>query len=138
MIQFQILPGGFPVYQAYEGDAGFDLATPETFYLFPGEAILLDLKIATKIPKHWVGLLTNRSSLAAKHGCVANTGIIDSGYIGPLKLKLFNHSDEIQTFEKGDRIAQLVVVPFYAAGFEYVEQLEPTERGTGGLGSSGK
>ena len=137
MIQFKILPGGFPVYRKHEGDAGIDLCALESFFLFPGESIIINLKIACKIPENWVGLLTNRSSVAAKQGCIANMGVIDSGYTGPLMLKLFNHSDEIQSFEKGNRIAQLVVTPFYCAGFEYVDELPETDRGEGGLGSTG-
>ncbi|MBV5343810.1 dUTP diphosphatase [bacterium] len=138
MIQFKILPGGFPVYQQYEGDAGIDLAIPYDLTMLPESSELIELKIAVKIPEGWVGLLTNRSSIGTKKDCLGMLGVIDSGYIGELKFKLFNHSNAYHTLNRGDRVAQLVVVPFYQAGYEYVEALEETERGGHGFGSTGR
>jgi len=137
MIKFKILPGGFPVYQKYEGDAGIDLSIPYGLTISPDSSELIELKVAVKVPEGWVGILTNRSSIGAKQDCLGMLGVIDSGYIGELKFKLFNHSGSYHTFNRGDRIAQLVVVPFYVDGYEYVEELEETDRGGNGVGSTG-
>jgi len=138
MIKVKILPGGFPLFKERESDAGYDMATPEELIIYPGDSVFVDLKVAVKIPQGWVGLLINRSSMAVKFEVVGNLGVIDSGYIGSIRFKAFNHGTEIIGIRKGDRIAQLVVVPFYQAGIEYVMDLEETDRGDGGFGSSGR
>lgn len=138
-LKAKILTGGLPLYKKHEGDAGTDLSTPQRFILGPGESTVIDFKVAVKIPEGHVGLLINRSSIGINKGCVGNLGVIDSEYIGSLKFKLFNLSEwEPQSFEVGDRIAQLVVVPCFLGGVEYVDDLGTTSRGENGIGSTGK
>ena len=137
-MKVKILPEGFPLYKKHDGDAGYDLCIPEDVIVYQLDSAFVDLKVAVKIPDGMVGFLVNRSSLAVKFEVVGNFGVIDSGYTGSLRFKMFNLGTEPVGFVKGDRIAQLIVVPFYSGEIEYVMELEETDRGDGGFGSSGR
>ena len=96
--------------------------------------------IAVAIPDGYFGAIFARSGLAAKSGlrpanCV---GVADSDYRGEYIVALHNDTDEPKTVENGERIAQLVIMPFLSAEFNEVEELDSTERGSGGFGSTGK
>ena len=92
-----------------------------------------------EIPIGYAGMIFARSGLATKKGLApANkVGVVDSDYRGEVMVALHNHSNEDQTISHGERIAQMVVMPFYKAKFIEVEELSNTERGTGGFGSTG-
>ena len=126
--------------QAYEGDAGLDLAACERLELAPGERGIVGTGLAVAVPEGWAGLVLPRSGLAAKHGItvVNSPGLIDAGYRGEVKVIMLN-TDKHKAFvvEPGMRIAQLILVE--AAGVHLVEQeeLSTSERGAAGLGSSG-
>jgi dUTP pyrophosphatase len=126
--------------QAYDGDAGLDLAACERLELAPGERGIVGTGLAVAVPEGWAGLILPRSGLAARHGItvVNSPGLIDAGYRGELKVIMLN-TDKHNAFvvEPGMRIAQLILVE--AAGVHLVEQeqLSTTERGAAGLGSSG-
>jgi dUTP pyrophosphatase len=126
--------------QAYEGDAGLDLAACERLELGPGERGIVGTGLAVAVPQGWAGLVLPRSGLAARHGItvVNSPGLIDAGYRGELKVIMLN-TDKHKAFvvEPGMRIAQLILVE--AAGVHLVEQeeLSTSERGAAGLGSSG-
>jgi dUTP pyrophosphatase len=96
--------------------------------------------IQIALPDGYVGLVHPRSGLAVKHGItVLNTpGTIDSGYRGEIQVILLNTSDQEFVFERGERIAQLVIQNYEEAKFVEVDQLPGTERGEGGFGSSGR
>ncbi len=126
--------------QAYAGDAGLDLAACERVTLGPGERALVGTGIAVAIPDGHAGLVVPRSGLALRHGIseVNTPGLIDAGYRGELKVIVLNTDrTEAFTVEPGMRIAQLVVVPIPALRLVEVDALPASERGTGGLGSSG-
>jgi len=108
--------------------------------LHPGETAFLHTGIAVEIPDGYAGLVFARSGLACKRDLApANkVGVIDSDYRGEILIALHNHGKEEQTVTNGERIAQLVIVPFLAVEFEQAEQLHTTERGSGGFGSTGK
>lgn len=95
--------------------------------------------IAVSIPDGYVGLVFARSGLATKKGLApANkVGVIDSDYRGTVFVALHNHSDEERAVESGERIAQLVIVPYVTPEWNVVDELDDTERGEGGFGSSG-
>lgn len=96
--------------------------------------------VRVALPPGTVGLVTPRSGLAARHGLgiVNSPGVIDSGYRGEISVCLINHDPaETLTLEAGDRVAQLLVVPFISARFQSVGTLDETERGSGGYGSTG-
>jgi dUTP pyrophosphatase len=126
--------------QAYEGDAGLDLAACERLQLGPGERGVVGTGVAVAVPEGWAGLVLPRSGLAAKHGLtiVNSPGLIDSGYRGEVKVILLN-TDERERFvvEPGMRIAQLVLVEAASVRLVEVDELNQSERGAGGLGSSG-
>ena len=106
----------------------------------PGETKTLSTGIAISMGRtDLVALVFARSGLATKHGLApANcVGVIDSDYRGEIKVALFNHSDKAFTVSPGDRIAQLMFAPVFAAEFEEADTLDETERGAGGFGSTG-
>jgi dUTP pyrophosphatase len=125
--------------QAYDGDAGLDLAACEAFTLEPGERAVVPTGIAVEIPEGYAGFVQPRSGLAARHGIglVNSPGLIDSGYRGEIKVVLVN-TDVREPFaiELGMRIAQLVVMPVPAVRLVEADELAVSERGGRGFGSS--
>jgi len=128
-----------PAY-ARPGDAGADLVTTSDIVLGPGERGVVGTGIAIALPPGYAGFVHPRSGLAARVGLsVVNTpGTIDAGYRGEIKICLINH-DPARKIElsRGDRIAQLVVQRVEHAVFVEVQNLDETERGAGGYGSTG-
>jgi dUTP pyrophosphatase len=126
--------------QAYDGDAGLDLAACERVELGPGERAVVGTGVAVAIPGGHAGLVVPRSGLAARHGLtiVNSPGLIDSGYRGELKVILLN-TDAREPFvvEPGMRIAQLVLVEVASVHLLEVGELAESERGAAGFGSSG-
>jgi len=122
---------------AKQHDAGLDLPSREEVVLQPGEkrVIMTGLKFA--VPANHVGLIWDRSGLAAKHSLTTMAGVIDSGYRGEVGVVLINHGKEPFTIEKGMRIAQILIQPVVTPHIEEVEVLDETERGGGGFGSTG-
>lgn len=126
--------------QTHPGDAGVDLHARQSATLAPGERTLIPTGIAVAIPKGYVGLVCPRSGLAMRHGIsVVNApGVVDSGYRGELQVIAVNLGDETVTLLRGDRIAQLVVVPLTNPSFDEVTELPASSRGEDGFGSSGR
>lgn len=125
--------------QAYDGDAGFDLAACERVTLAPGERALVGTGLAVAIPEGYAGFVQPRSGLAARHGIsvVNSPGLVDSGYRGELRVVLLNtDAHEPFTVEPGMRIAQLVVLPVPRVSLVEVAELPESERGVRGFGSS--
>jgi dUTP pyrophosphatase len=122
------------------GDAGLDLRAVERADLAPGERALVPTGIAIALPPGHAGLVTPRSGLAHRHGIsVVNApGLVDPNYRGELKVILVNHGADAVRIEPGDRIAQLLIVPFAAPPVTVVDALDETDRGTAGFGSSGR
>jgi dUTP pyrophosphatase len=145
MIRIQIarLPHGeglpLPAY-ATPGAAGMDVVSAEDIDLAPGErhAVATGFKVA--IPEGYEIQVRPRSGLAFKHGVtVPNTpGTIDSDYRGELKVLMINHGSEVFPVRRGERIAQLVPAAVTQAGFDEVDELDATDRGHGGFGSTGR
>lgn len=105
----------------------------------PNQTKLIHTGLAMEIPAGLVGLIYARSGLASKKGLApANkVGVIDSDYRGEIMVALHNHGTEAQTIADGERIAQIVFAPYYAAEFTIVDALNDTARGAGGFGSTG-
>jgi dUTP pyrophosphatase len=141
-IKMRLLDDAMPLprYQR-EGDAGFDLHSRIDFVLEPGERATVPTGLALAIPQGYAGFVLPRSGLAAHHGIalVNAPGLIDSGYRGEIAVILIN-TDQHEPFRgrRGDRIAQLVIQKVEAAAFLCVDELDETERGPGGFGSTGK
>jgi dUTP pyrophosphatase len=128
-----------PAYQRV-GDAGLDLHAAEDASLPPGERVVIGTGIAVAIPQGFTGLATPRSGLAARLGLsiVNAPGVIDSGYRGEVKVILVN-LDPVDVIEvrRGDRIAQMLIVPVATAELVEVDELPPSQRGDGSHGSTG-
>ena len=129
-----------PKYET-EGSSGLDLTanTDKQIKILPGRSEVIPTGLAVAIPKNFEIQIRPRSGLAAKSQIsVLNTpGTIDSDYRGELKVILINLSDKIFVVEKGLRIAQMVLCPVVKATLKEVTELENTERGSGGFGSTG-
>ena len=122
------------------GSAGYDIYSDndEVIHIVKGNPQAVSTGIAMAIPEGYVGLVQPRSGLAFKSGIDHLAGVIDHGYTGEVKLLLTSHSTygELR-IERGDRVAQIVVVPCYMGDLEQVDELEETTRGTKGFGSTG-
>lgn len=128
-----------PTY-SHPGDAGADLSSAENLVLHPGERATVATGVSIAIPAGFVVFVVPRSGLAAKHGItvVNSPGTVDAGYRGELRVTLLN-TDLREPFRinKGDRIAQMIVMPVVQARFIPVDKLPESERGESGFGSTG-
>lgn len=141
-VQIKRLPHGaglpLPAY-ATAGAAGMDVVSAEEVTIAPGARHAVATGLAMAIPAGYEIQVRPRSGLALKHGItVPNTpGTIDSDYRGELKVILINLGDEPFAIQRGDRVAQLVLAPVVQAAWDEVAELDSTERGEGGFGSTG-
>ncbi len=130
-------PGAYIPTKAYDNDAGFDLKTREDFTVPAGGSYTTDTGVHIALPDGYCGLVVAKSGLNVKHG-ITSTGLLDSGFRGSLKIKLYNYSKYDYQFKAGEKISQLVILPIPAVELEVVEELDDTERSDRGFGSSGK
>jgi dUTP pyrophosphatase len=141
-IEIKRLPNGgglpLPAY-ATAGAAGMDVVAAEGLRLAPGARHAVATGFAIAIPEGYEVQVRPRSGLALKHGvtCLNTPGTIDHDYRGEVKVILANLGDEPFEIARGDRIAQLVPAPVQRATLDEVEELDDTERGSGGFGSTG-
>lgn len=127
-----------PAY-AHPGDAGLDLRSAEELVLLPGQRALISTGFSMALPEGYAAFVQPRSGLAARHGIsIVNTpGLVDCHYRGEVKVILINLGNEPFKVRRGDRIAQMVIQRVENAAVLEVEELDPTERGEGGFGSTG-
>lgn len=133
-------PEGTTPQRAHAHDAGLDLSSAETHEIPPGGRALVGTGVRMALPSGTVGLVCPRSGLATKHGVTVlnGPGVVDAGYRGEVKVALLNTDpDHTVRIAPGDRIAQLVVLPFLAPVPTPVEDLDDTDRAHRGFGSSG-
>lgn len=131
--------GVIPTY-AKDGDAGMDL-TATRMWFDDDDNVCYGTGIAMEIPKGYVGLVFPRSSIAKKDLLLSNAvGVIDSGYRGEItaKFKISGEYSNKHFYKIGERICQIIIMPYPKIEFEEVEELSETERGDGGYGSTGK
>lgn len=133
-------PDAVPPARTRSGDAGYDLRATERVSIPQEGRRLVGTGVALALPEGVAGLVTPRSGLAIEHGLTLLNapGLIDPNYRGEIKVILHNTSERRYTVEIGDRIAQLLLVPYWAPELEVVADLPSTERGAGGFGSSGR
>lgn len=124
----------------HDWDAGLDMKAAETVTIKPGENRQIGLGVCVQIPQGYVGLMCPRSSIGVNTMLrpSISVGVIDAGYTGEVHQPYTNIGDEPITLQEGERIGQLVVVPLLDFDLEFVDELEPTERGDGAFGSTGK
>lgn len=128
-----------PAY-AHEGDAALDIRAAEGGTLAPGQRALVPCGFALALPEGYAALIIPRSGLAAKHGIsiVNAPGLIDSGYRGEIKVSLINlDPDQEFSYQRGDRIAQMMIIPVPSVSLRPVTELPESARGAEGFGSSG-
>ena len=135
----RLVPDGKVPLQAKDGDAAFDVYSVVEHELLPGDSYAIPTGIAIEIPVGYEGQVRPRSGLALKHGItITNSpGTIDSGYRGEVKIIVHNLGKEAFTITNGMRIAQIAIRPVPSVRFIEVEDLEDSERGARGFGSTG-
>lgn len=129
-------PGAYLPNRAHEDDAGLDLCAMKDGIIFPLCRKTFETGVHVEIPKGCVGMLTSKSGLMVKQGNTSR-GTIDCGYTGTIRVVLFNHSWRFIKVKKGQKISQLVIFPIVKPELDVVDDLEDTERGNGGFGSTG-
>lgn len=141
-VQIRRLPNGeglpLPAYET-AGAAGMDLRAAEGLTLKPGARCLMPTGLAIALPQGFEAQVRPRSGLAVKHGVTVlnSPGTIDCDYRGEVKVPLINHGQDDFVISRGDRIAQMVMAPVSRITWTEVKDLDDTERGAGGFGSSG-
>ena len=138
----KLSPEVFPPEKKHWSDAGYDLVSLKDYDLYPGERVLIPTGLSWSVPENYVGFVCPRSGMAIKHGItVLNApGVIDSGFLGDVGVILYNTNREGPPYHihKGDKIAQMVVVPLSRDSLVLVDNLGDSERGSKGFGSSGR
>lgn len=122
--------------RAHAWDAGLDLYSREDATVWQNSGGKFDTGVHIEIPEGFVGFVKSKSGLHAKSGISAE-GVIDAGYTGSIHVMLRNHGPRAVEIKKGQKIAQLVILPLVTPYLVAVEELEKTERGEGGFGSTG-
>ena len=129
--------GAYMPERAHDTDAGLDIRSPIAATVFPKDSVIIDTGVHIELPNNTVGMLKSKSGLNVKHD-ITSEGVIDVGYTGSIIVKLYNHGIKPYSVKRGDKITQLVIMPIVCPGIELVENLEETERGNGGFGSTGR
>lgn len=139
VLKFQLLSSDVRLPQyAHDTDAGFDIFALEGAVLAPGARNLFKTGLSSQIPQGWYVQFFDKSSVAAKLGLHVLGGVIDSAYRGEWGVVLYNLSGEEVVIEKGDKIVQGILLPITQPEIVQVEELEDSDRGTGGFGSTGR
>ena len=138
MIKVMLDDGAYIPQKAYSTDGGFDLRSPVSDIVPARGSVEIDTGIHMEIPFGYTGLLVSKSGLNIKHN-ILSTGLVDVGYTGSIRVKLYNHGDEDYVINAGDKITQIVLNKI---SDEHecivVDSFEDTERGDGGFGSTGR
>lgn len=128
--------------RAHADDAGLDLYTPEDFAIMPADEYgvdsgTVDTGVHVEIPKGYVGMIKSKSGLNVNYGIISE-GVVDAGYTGSIKVKLYNLGQDEMRFRRGDKISQLVILPIVTPVPKLVDAFAETERGNNGFGSTGR
>ncbi len=126
--------------RAHSIDGGLDLYCPkgQGQIVSAKESAVFDTGVHVEIPVGMVGKIESRSGLSINHDILSSPGVIDAGYIGSIRVKLYNLSGYDYEVKEGDKISQLVIYPILTPELELVDELDETERGIGGFGSTGR
>lgn len=125
--------------RAHATDAGLDLmCKDESVRIWSGSCAIFDTGVHMEFPSGYYGLIQSKSGLNVRSSIVSCGGTIDEGYTGSIRVKLYNFGKECYVFHRGDKIAQIVIMPYIAPELEVVDELDETERGDNGFGSTGR
>ena len=122
--------------RAHMTDAGADLCCREDVSIWPGDSELVDTGVHVELPHGTVGMLKSKSGLNCMLACTT-TGVIDEGYSGPIKVRVYNHGNYVKDFKAGDKVTQLVVMPVTYPTYVESDEIAAGERGESGFGSTG-
>lgn len=136
-MKIKLDPGAFLPVRAHPTDAGLDLRSPVNEFVPSFGSAIIDTGVHVEIPEGYVGMLKSKSGLNVWDD-ITSEGVIDSGYTGSIVIKLYNHGGTNKYIREGDKISQLVILPIITPTLELVDELEPTERGDNGFGSTGR
>lgn len=137
-MNIQLDEGAFMPQYAHPGfDAGFDIRSPIDFVVPAHGSCVINTGVHIELAPNTVGMLKSKSGLNVNHN-LTSTGTIDVGYSGSIRVKLYNHGDTDYIGKRGDKITQLVVMPFIVETFNLVDKLEEKGRGNNGFGSTGR
>jgi dUTP pyrophosphatase len=142
-LKFFIEAKGYDVVHEHKEDAGYDIRTPHDVMIYGHDSAIVETGVHVQIPNGYVGMLKSKSGLNVKNS-ITGEGVIDSGYTGEIVVKLYNNSNFIKTFNAGDKIIQLVVLPVLTEDVEYCGSLDELirsstgSRGNSGFGSTGR
>lgn len=136
-MKVKITGHGFKPERAHSTDAGLDIFSPFNTIVRARESVIIKTGVHVQLPENTAGLLVSKSGLNVKHG-ITSTGLIDQGYTGEITVKLYNNGNRDYKIERGDKISQLVIIPVLYESVELVEELDESERGSNGFGSTGR
>lgn len=136
-MKIKLDPGAFCPTRAHDTDAGLDLYATEEKTVPPYGSAIFDTGVHVELPPFTAGFLKSKSGLNIKHD-ITSDGLIDIGYTGSIRVKLYNHGPHPYAVRRGDKISQLVVVDIEIPSLEIVDELDKTDRGAGGFGSTGR
>lgn len=122
--------------RAHPTDAGADLCCREDVTIAPGDSQLVDTGVHVELPHGTVGMLKSKSGLNCMLACTT-TGVIDEGYTGPIKVRVYNHGTYPKEFRAGDKVTQLVIMPVTFPAYVVADSISGGERGDSGFGSTG-
>lgn len=139
-MKYKLTKDAYPIDRAHFDDAGIDIRTPEGFTLHAGEQRKVDTGVSVQIPIGYYGKMESKSGLMVNHGVICMGGVVDSGFRGTIKVRMWNTSHEDYTFEKGDKLVQMVLIPTLLDIPELSADLEMSESGRddSGFGSTGR
>lgn len=129
--------GAFIPERAHDTDAGLDLKSREDAIIPAHGSHVFDTGVHVELPYLTAGFIKSKSGLNIKQG-IQSEGVVDVGFNGSIRVKLYNHSDTDYEVKRGDKITQLVIIPILTPELELVNNLDETERGENGFGSTGR
>lgn len=136
-LKVKLEPGAKMPVRAHRNDGGLDLHAMYKRIIPAGGSMCFDTGVHMEIPEGYVGFLKSKSGLNVNFGISGEGGVIDCGYTGSIMVKLYNHSKASVEIERGQKISQLVILPIATPELYEVDELDETERGNGGFGSTG-
>ena len=139
-MNYMINRDAYPIERAHFDDAGIDIRTPEEFVLHAGEQRKIDTGVSVEIPIGYYGKMESKSGLMFNHGIICMGGVVDSGFRGTIKVRMWNTSSEDYTFEEGDKLVQMVPIPVLLDDLEETSELDEAYfgRNESGWGSTGR
>ena len=136
-MKIKLDPYGIMPTRAHDTDAGLDLYAPEDKTLWAHSSVIFDTGVHVQLPPNTAGMIKSKSGLNVNYG-ITSEGVVDVGYTGSICVKLYNHSGVPYEVKRGDKISQWVIVPVVIPPIVVVDELEKSERGSNGFGSTGR